>query len=134
MVERTRRRLSPQRLFAFVAGAVYVVLGVCGLFAGGHHVWVFGGSLLVATLRTVAGVAGLAASRREPAARGYAWGTFLYFAALTVIGVLVAVLGSAGDAGDLHLIDWADNILHGVTAVAALGVVAIPDRVHEQRG
>jgi hypothetical protein len=106
---------------AMLFGAVLALVGVLGPVLGGANgeLIVFGRNYLHDAVHLLSGVAGLAA--------GYAAGGKYagdYNRALGVTYLLVTVLGFAltGLMADLLAINFADNVLHLVLAVAFLGV------------
>jgi hypothetical protein len=116
----------PPRLLALLIGLVYLVLGVLGFFAAepthmGHDatnaVWIFSTSALLNIVHTAVGVLGIVASTKASGAQFYGWGLFVAFTGFTVYGIFAAATSSAGD---LVNINWADNWLHGITAVLGL--------------
>ncbi len=120
------------RLVVALLGLVYLVLGVAGFFTPetadvGHHpqnaVWLFSASGLLNLLHTLLGVAGLAAALRTTTALAYSWAAFIALTGLTAYG-LVAATGNPPE--DPVNINWADNWLHGLSALILLatGVLA----------
>ena len=127
----TRGMSAPQAL-ALAIGAIYTLVGVVGFFvtgfddfAGhtGEHLLGFAINPFHNVVHLVIGVAGLALARTLAGARTYGWVLAVGYGAAFVYG-LVAV----GETWDVLNLNWADNWLHLVTAVAGLAIVAIPAR------
>ena len=130
----TRRRTAPAWLRPAVAvlGLLYLALGIAGFLtpetaAVGHEtsraVWIFSTTPLLNIVHTAVGVLGLLAATRRTGAIIYCWVLFVGFAGMTAYGVLATAFGNPEDPVNLN---WADNWLHGLTAVAGLvlGIVA----------
>ena len=130
----TRRRTAPAWLRPAVAvlGLLYLALGIAGFLtpetaAVGHEtsraVWIFSTTPLLNIVHTAVGVLGLLAAIRRTGAIIYCWVLFVGFAGMTAYGVLATAFGNPEDPVNLN---WADNWLHGLTAVAGLvlGIVA----------
>jgi hypothetical protein len=122
------------RLLALGFGIGYLVLGLAGFFfAGEHHigrntanvVWIFSVGTLANILHTVIGALGILAASRSTSSRVFGYAMFFVFAGLTAYGILAAA--TAG-AGDLVNINWADNWLHGLSALAGLAMALLPLR------
>ncbi|WP_409494581.1 DUF4383 domain-containing protein [Amycolatopsis sp. cmx-11-12] len=120
--------LSLLRLTVLILALVHLVVGVLGFFfmpennqAGENTVWIFSATGMLDLIRAATGVLGLIAVLRPPVIAVYSWFVFVAFAGLTGFGVLSAATTSAGDAVNLN---WADNVLHALTSLAAL-VVAV---------
>ncbi|SFB06074.1 protein of unknown function [Amycolatopsis marina] len=114
------------RLIALVIGLVYLTLGLLGFFVAepthmghdpGNAVWIFSTSALLNIVHTAVGALGIAAATKTAGAQFYGWALFVGFTGFTIYGVFAAAAGSPGD----HVnIDWANNWLHGGTAVLGL--------------
>ncbi|MEU4250448.1 DUF4383 domain-containing protein [Amycolatopsis sp. NPDC026612] len=130
----TAPRTGPNWLRPVVAvlGLLYLALGIAGFLtpetaAVGHEtsraVWIFSATPLLNIVHTGAGVLGLLAATRRPGAIIYCWVLFVGFTAMTAYGILATAFGNPEDPVNLN---WADNWLHGLTAVAGLvlGIVA----------
>ncbi len=120
--------LSSLRVTLLVLALVHLTIGVIGFFfmpennqTGENTVWIFSSIGMVDLLRTATGVIGLIAVLRPSLISLYSWFVFVAFAGLTGFGILSAATTSAGDTVNLN---WADNVLHALTSLAAL-VVAI---------
>ena len=116
----------PPRLLALVIGLVYLALGLLGFFVAepthmgpdsGNAVWIFSTSALLNIVHTVVGVLGIVASTKAAGAQFYGWGLFVAFTGLTIYGIFMAASDSPGD---LVNINWANNWLHGITALLGL--------------
>jgi len=117
---------SPLRAVVLVIALVHLVLGVLGFFflpeanqAGENTLWIFSATGMLNVIRAVLGVLGLAAVLRPSTMLAYSWLAFVAFTGLTAFGILSAGTDLSGDAVN---VGWADNILHALTALAALGV------------
>ncbi|WAC65651.1 DUF4383 domain-containing protein [Agrococcus sp. SL85] len=117
---------SPNRIVATVFGAVYLLVGVLGLFvAGGNFVGQEGGLLLgifqVNHLHNIAhlliGAALLAAGLRStPAAKGTNTTVGAVYLLLGILGFFIA-----GTAVNILALNTADHILHLASAIVLLG-------------
>ena len=119
--------------FAQVFGAVYLLVGILGfvppLLMGSPPgvIGPFSGLLLglfaVNWFHSLAhlaiGAAGLAVHRSFSASRAYALGIGVAYAALLLLGILSA---SVATLGGLLPLNGLDNVLHAVTAFAALAI------------
>ncbi|MCP2163746.1 DUF4383 domain-containing protein [Goodfellowiella coeruleoviolacea] len=132
----TRRRTAA-RLLAAVVGVVYLVLAVAGFALTGtgeftqstaHQVLIFDVSTLQNIVHAVVGVLGLLAAwqRTGNGTQFYGWAVLVVFFVLFCYGT-VTLLASTGVTGDPLNLNWPDNWLHLVTAVAglAIGVLAL---------
>ncbi|AIG77528.1 Conserved putative membrane protein [Amycolatopsis japonica] len=125
------------RPVVLVIALVHLVLGVLGFFflpeaneVGENTLWIFSATGMLDVIRTVIGVVGLVAVAKPSAIPAYSWLVFVAFTGLTAFGVLSAGTDSAGDAVNLN---WADNVLHGVTALVALVVGVASTRVSQRK-
>ena len=103
--------------FALIAGVVYTLLGVAGLFpAAGGHLGLFPMNVPLGALHLVVGVCGLAAASVQRYGRQYARGVAVILGVLGAMG-LIAGLDSAFGLMPLH----SHNVwLHlGTGAIAA---------------
>ncbi|MFI9454746.1 DUF4383 domain-containing protein [Amycolatopsis sp. NPDC052450] len=124
---------SPLRAVVLVIALVHLVLGVLGFFflpeanqAGENTLWVFSATGMLNVIRAVLGVLGLMAVFKPSAILAYSWMAFVAFTGLTAFGILSASTDIAGDAVNFG---WADNVLHALTALAALVVGIAATRV-----
>ncbi|QRP49553.1 DUF4383 domain-containing protein [Amycolatopsis sp. FDAARGOS 1241] len=124
------------RLIVGVVALVYLVLGITGFFVPetahlGHDttrtVWLFSTSTVLNIVHTAVGLLGLLAARKLSGTIGYCWFVFVAFAGLTAYGILSATFSTVDE--DPVNINWADNWLHGLTALVALAVVLAGGRV-----
>jgi uncharacterized membrane protein YeaQ/YmgE (transglycosylase-associated protein family) len=135
----------PQQL-ALAFGVIYTLIGVIGFFITGfgdffgnangmtmeHDETLLGFMInpMHNVVHILIGLAGIALSRTLPGARTYGWLLAVGYGAAFVYG-LIAV----GESWDFLNLNWADNILHLVTAV--VGAVIALGKVHtvaEERG
>jgi hypothetical protein len=109
-----------------VLGLLYLALGIAGFLtpetaAIGHEtsraVWIFSVTPLLNVVHTVVGVLGLLAATRRAGSLIYCWVLFVGFAGMTAYGILATAFGNPEDPININ---WADNWLHGLTAVAGL--------------
>lgn len=124
---------SPARMFAAVFGAVYLVVGVVGFAVTGFDGWLetnsgdfllwFEINPLHNVVHLLIGAALLAGSARPSAARMIALTVAVIYAAVGVIG-----FWAVGEEWNILSLNQADNWLHIVTAVLALGAVAMDER------
>ncbi|NKQ57170.1 DUF4383 domain-containing protein [Amycolatopsis sp. K13G38] len=129
MAEHSGAQRAPlSQAAALVIGIVYVVLGIGGFFAGGKEILVFHTGVLLDIMRTAIGLLALVAARRGAAAQVIELVTFFGLAGLTVYGILSTATGDPVDVRGLLDVQWADNILHGVTAIAGLVFGLLPAR------
>ena len=121
----------PQAL-ALAVGAIYTVVGIVGFFITGFDDF-FGhtGEELVGfeinpfhnVVHLAIGVVGLLLARTLAGARTYGWLLAVGYGAAFVYG-LFAVNAS----WDFLAINWADNVLHAVSAVIGLAIALGPVR------
>jgi hypothetical protein len=123
------------RPFVAVVGLIYLVLGVAGFFTPetavvGHDtsrtVWIFSSTVILNLVHTALGVLGLLAALRAALAHAYCWALFVAMAGVTAFGILATAFGTARDAP--VALNWADNWLHGLTALAALAAGIVVTR------
>ncbi|WP_206785585.1 DUF4383 domain-containing protein [Amycolatopsis sp. MtRt-6] len=128
----TRFPASWLRPVVAVLGLLYLALGIAGFLTPetadvGHEtsraVWIFSVTPLLNLVHTAVGVLGLLAATRRTGAIIYCWVLFVGFTGMTAYGILATSLVNPEDPINLN---WADNWLHGLTAVAGLvlGIVA----------
>jgi hypothetical protein len=128
----TGARPWPQ-ILALVFGAVYLLVGIVGFFVTGfdnfadnsqHEMLLF---FMINPLHNVVhiviGLAGLLLARTLAGARTYGWLLAVGYAAAFVYG-LIAV----GKDWDFLNLNWADNILHLLTALVGLAIALGPVR------
>ncbi|MEV6908694.1 DUF4383 domain-containing protein [Amycolatopsis sp. NPDC051071] len=123
---------SSLRPAVLLLALILLVVGVLGFFflpennqAGENTLWIFSATGMLDIIRTVTGVLGLAAMLKPSAVRAYAWVVFVAYAGLTAFGVLSAATTMSGDAVNFG---WADNVLHGLASIAALGIALASTR------
>jgi hypothetical protein len=129
--------MTVARAFALVFGAIYVVVGVLGFIGplvtgtgqesfivteGGKLLDIFWVNWFHNLAHLVIGVVGLVAAARTPSARMYASIVGIVYAALFVIGLFTVDRAFLG----ILPLNWADNILHLLSAVVALVVGFTP--------
>ena len=125
----TRGMTWPQ-LLAMVIGAVYTLVGVIGFFITGFDDF-FGhtGRTLVGfeingmhnVVHLLVGVAGLALARTLSGARTYGWLLAVGYGAAFLYGLF-----AVGRDWDFLSLNWADNWLHLVSALAGLAIALGP--------
>lgn len=129
--------MTVARAFALVFGAIYVVVGVLGFIGplvtgtgqesfivteGGKLLDVFWVNWFHNLVHLVTGVVGLVAAARTPSARMYSGVVGIIYAALFVVGLFTVDRAFLG----ILPLNWADNILHLLSAVVALVVGFTP--------
>ncbi len=127
-----RQRSTPQVLAA-VIGAVFLLVGIAGFFVTGFDNFAghsenemllgFMINPLHNIVHIVIGVAGLLLARTLSQARTYGWLLAVGYGAAFVYG-LIAV----GKSWDFLNLNWADNVLHVLTAVVGLVIALGPVR------
>lgn len=130
---RSRSRASVSRVLALVIGVVYLVLGIVGFFLIDKPFLVFHTGPLLDVVRTAIGVLALVAARRGTTAQVIGFVLFFGLAGFTVYGSLSAATLQPGDVRHFFDVGWADNILHGVTAVLGLVMGLLPQRTAHDR-
>ncbi|WP_329046565.1 DUF4383 domain-containing protein [Amycolatopsis sp. NBC_01488] len=125
----TRTKPGPVWLRPAVAvlGLLYLALGIAGWLTPGtatvghvttgQVIGLFSASVVLNLVHTVVGVLGLLAATRHAGALIYCWVLFVGFLGMTAYGVLATAFSTPEDPINLN---WADNWLHGLTAVAGL--------------
>ncbi|UOX92315.1 DUF4383 domain-containing protein [Amycolatopsis sp. FBCC-B4732] len=123
---RSRTGASWLRPVVAVVGLLYLALGVAGFLtpetaAVGHETsrafWIFSLTPLLNLVHSAVGVLGLLSATRRTGAIIYCWVLFVGFAGITAYGVLATSFSTPEDPINLN---WPDNGLHGLTALAAL--------------
>jgi hypothetical protein len=133
----SRTRPGPAWLRPVVAviGLVYLALGIIGWLTPetatvGHVTTnrvagLFSASALLNLVHTVIGVLGLLAATRRAGSLIYCWVIFVGFLGMTAYGILATAFSNPDDPINLN---WADNLLHGLTAVVGLAVGIVATR------
>jgi Domain of unknown function (DUF4383) len=140
-----RRKTLPE-ILALVFGAVYLLIGIIGFLITGFSDF-FGNENAVPpahmddnllgfllnpmhnVVHILIGVAGLVLARTLAGARTYGWLLAVGYGAAFVYG-LIAV----GKDWDFLNLNWADNILHLVTAVVGVVIALLPVRTAAHAG
>jgi hypothetical protein len=135
----TRGAMTWPRMAALAIGAVYTLVGVIGFFITGFDdFFEHTGQTLLGfeingmhnVVHLLVGVAGLALSRTLSGARTYGWLLTAGYGAAFVYGLF-----AVGKDWDFLSLNWADNILHLVTALVGLALARGPVKtVAGQRG
>lgn len=127
-------RLAWQQVVVLVTGALYTVFGIVGFFVLGDASTALAGRNTGDTLlglelnaiqnvvHIVLGVAGLLCAAGLQRSRGYGIVLLVAGAVLSVFGI-VAV---GNDALNVLSVNWPDTVLHGLTAVLGLAIIALP--------
>jgi len=112
---------------AAVLGLLYLALGIAGWLTPetatvghvttGQVIGLFSSSVVLNLVHTVVGVLGLLAATRHAGALIYCWVLFVGLLGMTAYGVLATAFSTPEDPINLN---WADNWLHGLTAIAGL--------------
>jgi hypothetical protein len=127
-------------ILALVFGAVYLLIGIIGFFITGFGDF-FGNENAVPpahmddnllgfminpfhnVVHILIGVAGLVLGRTLAGARTYGWLLAVGYGATFIYGVI-----AVGKDWDFLNLNWADNILHLLTAVVGLVIALLPVR------
>ncbi len=128
----TGARTWPQ-LLALIIGAVYLLVGIVGFFVTGFDDF-FGHDTNETVLgfevnpfhnvvHILIGAAGLALARTLAGARTYGWLLAVGYGATFVYGLF-----AVGQTWDFLSLNWADNWLHLVSALAGLAIALGPVR------
>lgn len=128
----TGARTWPQ-LLALIIGAVYLLVGIVGFFITGFDDF-FGHDTNETILgfevnpfhnvvHILIGAAGLALARTLAGARTYGWLLAVGYGATFVYGLF-----AVGQTWDFLSLNWADNWLHLVSALAGLAIALGPVR------
>src|SRR4051812_40582873 len=134
-----RRGMTWPQTLAMVFGAVYLVIGIIGYFITGFGDFFGNGNTVPPThmdtllgfminpmhnlVHVVIGLAGLALARTLAGARTYGWLLTVGYGAAFVYGLF-----AVDKTWDFLNLNWADNILHLVTAVVGLIIALGPVR------
>ena len=136
----TGQRAKPwPQLAALTFGIVYTLVGIVGFFITGFDNFFghTGEKLLIFQINPfhnvvhlVIGLAGIALSRSLAGARTYGWLLAVGYGAAFVYGLF-----AIDQSWDFLHLNWADNILHVVTALAGLAIALGPvKQVATERG
>ena len=128
----TGARTWPQ-ILALIIGAVYLLVGIVGFFVTGFDDF-FGHDTNETILgfevnpfhnvvHILIGAAGLALARTLAGARTYGWLLAVGYGATFVYGLF-----AVGQTWDFLSLNWADNWLHLVSALAGLAIALGPVR------
>ena len=134
------RGMTWPQMVSMVIGAVYALIGVIGFFITGfdnffgmdHTESLLGFMInpMHNVVHLVIGIAGLALARTLSGARTYGWLLAVGYGAAFVYGLF-----AVGKDWDFLNLNWADNWLHLVTALAGLAIALGPVRtVTTERG
>jgi hypothetical protein len=129
-----RNGMTWPQMLALAIGAVYTLIGIIGFFITGFDDFAahtdetllgFSINPLHNVVHILIGVAGLALARRPGGARTYGWLLAVGYGATFVYGLF-----AAGKEEPLNFlsINWADNWLHLVSALAGLAIALGPVR------
>ena len=128
----TGRGKSVPEILALALGAIYLLIGIIGFFITGF------GNFFEHTDKTLLGfeingmhnvvhiligLAGLVLARTLAGARTYGWLLAVVYGAAFVYGLF-----ATGQVWDFLSLNWADNILHLVTALVGLLIALLPVR------
>jgi hypothetical protein len=127
----TRGAMTWPQLAGLAIGAVFTVIGVVGFFITGfdHFAGMDPGESLLGfminplhnVVHLLVGLAGLALARTLSGARTYGWLLAVAYGAAFVYGLF-----AVGQSWDVLNLNWADNWLHLVTALAGLAIALGP--------
>ena len=126
------RGMTWPRALALAIGVVYAVIGVVGFFVTGFDDFAghTGDTLLGFEINglhnlvhLVIGVAGIALARTLAGARTFGWLLAVGYGAAFIYGLF-----AVGESWDFLSLNWADNILHLVSALLGLVIALAPVR------
>ena len=128
-----RRGMTWPQMLALVIGAVYLLVGIVGFFVTGFDdffahdtdetILGFEVNPFHNVVHIVIGAAGLALSRTLAGARTYGWLLAIGYGAAFVYGLF-----AVNEEWDFLSLNWADNWLHLVSALAGLVIALGPVR------
>ncbi|MCW2697967.1 MAG: hypothetical protein JWR62_3052 [Modestobacter sp.] len=126
-----RRGLTWPQMLALAIGAVYTLIGIAGFFitgfdnfAGMDHTETLLGFMinpLHNVVHLLIGIAGLALARTLSGARTYGWLLAVGYGAAFLYGLF-----AVGKDWDVLNLNWADNWLHLISALAGLAIALGP--------
>ncbi len=128
------------QLASLVIGAVYLLIGIVGFFITGFDNFAahtdqtllgFEINPLHNIVHILIGAAGIALSRTLRTARTYGWLLAVGYGATFLYGLFAA---NREDAVNFLSLNWADNWLHLVSALAGLAIALGPVRTAVDRG
>jgi hypothetical protein len=135
----SRGAMTWPQVLALALGAIYLIVGIIGFFITGfddflgneagtpHHVDANLLGFMINPMHNVVhiliGVVGLVLSRTLAGARTYGWLLAAGYGAAFVYGLF-----AVGEEWDFLNLNWADNVLHLVTALVGLGMALGPVR------
>jgi Domain of unknown function (DUF4383) len=135
----SRGAMTWPQVLALALGAIYLIVGIIGFFVTGfddfigneagtpHHVDANVLGFMINPMHNVVhiliGVVGLVLSRTLAGARTYGWLLAAGYGAAFVYGLF-----AVGQEWDFLNLNWADNVLHLVTALVGLGIALGPVR------
>ncbi|SEM06273.1 protein of unknown function [Blastococcus sp. DSM 46786] len=127
------RGMTWPQMLGLAIGAVYLLVGIVGFFITGFDNWFahdtdeyivgFEINPLHNVVHIVIGAAGLALSRTLTGARTYGWLLAIGYGAAFVYGLF-----AVNEEWDFLSLNWADNWLHLVSALAGLVIALGPVR------
>ncbi|MGY1840331.1 MULTISPECIES: DUF4383 domain-containing protein [unclassified Modestobacter] len=135
-----RRGMTWPQMLALAIGVIYTLIGIIGFFITGFDDFAahtdetligFSINPLHNIVHLVIGLAGIALSRTLGAARTYGWLLAVGYGAAFIYGLF-----AAGEEEPLNFlsINWADNWLHLVSALAGLAIALGPVKHAGTRG
>ena len=126
------RGMSWPQLLAMAIGVVYALIGIAGFFVTGFDDF-FGhtGDELLGfelngfhnVVHLVIGAAGILLARTLAGARTFGWVLAVGYGAAFVYGLF-----AIGESWDFLSLNWADNILHLVSALIGVAIAVAPAR------
>lgn len=129
-----QRGAQVAQVLAVVIGVVYLALGIGGFFAGGRTFWGLHTDPILDVVRVAVGLIALGCARRQVYAQVLGLVLFFGMAGVTVYGVLSTGTGQAQNLQHgVVVVGWADNVLHGLTALAGLAMGMWPRRTTPDR-
>ena len=131
-----RQGMTWPQMLALAFGVIYLLVGIVGFFITGFDgfvsnrtdgnedmLLVFMINPLHNVVHILIGLAGIALSRTLAGARTYGWLLAVGYGAAFVYGVI-----AVGKDWDFLNLNWADNILHLVTAIVGVVIAKMPAR------
>ncbi|SFQ30979.1 protein of unknown function [Amycolatopsis arida] len=132
MATPARHRVA--RVLALLVGLVYLTLGILGfVLADPTHVgnepsnavWIFSTSILLNLTHLTVGVLGIAAVTSVTRTQLFGWFSLVALTGLTVYGLFASATNSPGDGINVN---WADTVLHAITALLGLVIGLLAER------
>jgi hypothetical protein len=131
------RGMNWPQVLAMAIGVIYALIGIVGFFVTGFEDF-FGhtGDELIGfeingfhnVVHLVIGAAGILLARTLAGARMFGWLLAVGYGAAFVYGLF-----AVGESWDVLSLNWADNILHLVSALIGVAIAVAPTRLGTRR-